>query len=156
MATTDSKRFQSLAINRKARRDYAVVDRFEAGIALSGTEVKALRDGQANLTGAYARVEDRQLWLHGFTIPPYSHGNQFNHEPARSRRLLLHRKEINRLEADTEQKGLTLVPLSVYLKNGRVKIELGLCKGKTHGDKRETLKQKTAERDANRAMAQRD
>lgn len=145
----------ALAANRKALRDYSVIEHTEAGIELRGTEVKAIRGGQASLTGGFARIEDGETWLHGLNIPPYEHGNRFNHEPARPRRLLLHKKEIRRLQAHTERKGLSLIPLSVYLKNGRVKVDLGLCRGKTLRDKRETLRRKTADRDAERAVSAR-
>ena len=143
----------TLAANRKARHDYAVLDRIEAGIALVGTEVKSVRNGKASLAGGFARIEQGEAWLHHVNISPYDHGNVFNHEPDRPRRLLLHRQELRSLAAETEQKGLTLVPLRLYLKRGRIKVELGLCRGKTHGDKRETLRRKTADQEARRAVA---
>jgi len=155
MGAAQENSFRRLVSNRKALRDYFVVDRIEAGIALQGTEVKSLRSGEASLLGAYARLEGDQVWLHSFTIPPYTHGNRFNHDPSRARRLLLHRREIHRLKGQTEQKGQALIPLSVYMKRGLVKVELGLCKGKTGEDKRETIKRKTADREAERAMAAR-
>lgn len=144
-----------LATNRKARRDYHVIERIEAGIALRGTEVKSVRNGHLSLAGAFGRAEPDGIILQGMTIQPYDHGNRFNHEPDRPRRLLLHKKEIERLRAHVEQKGCALVPLNVYLKRGRVKVELGLCRGKTHGDKRETMKRRTADREAARAIAER-
>jgi SsrA-binding protein len=153
MSAEQDNAFRRLVSNRKALRDYSVIDRLEAGIALHGTEVKSLRAGEASLLGAYACVDGEQIWLHGFNIPPYEHGNRFNHEPTRPRRLLLHRREIHRLKGQTEQKGYSLIPLSVYLKRGLVKVDLGTCKGKTVGDKRETLRRKTAEREAERDMA---
>ncbi len=142
-----------VAANRKALRDYQVVDRHEAGIELRGTEVKSVRGGEINLKGAYARVENGELVLYQMNIALYAHGNRFNHDPERPRRLLMHRREIGRLQVQTEQKGLTLIPLSVYMKRGKVKVELGVCRGKRQEDKRETLKRKTADREAARAIA---
>jgi len=148
-------RHKQLAANRRAFRDYSVLERFEAGIELRGTEVKSIRSGQASLAGAYARVENGEIFLHGFHVPSYEHGGSFNHDPDRPRRLLLHGREIHKLRGQTEQKGLALVPLNVYLERNLVKIELGLCRGKRRGDKRETLKRKTADREAARAIARR-
>jgi len=153
--TPARKPHKRLAANRKALRDYHVLERFEAGIALRGTEVKSARAGHVSLAGAYGRAEPDGITLHGMTIQPYEHGNRFNHEPDRPRRLLLHKREIDHLSAQVEQKGCALVPLNVYLKKGLVKVEIGLCRGKTHGDKRETMKRKTAQREAERAMAER-
>lgn len=155
MGASQDNSFRKLVSNRKALRDYSVTDRLEAGIALHGTEVKSLRAGEASLAGSYARFESDQLWLHSFNIPPYDHGNRFNHDPIRPRRLLLHRRELRRLKGQVEQKGLALIPLNVYLKKGLVKIDLGVCKGKTGADKRETLRRKTADREAERAIAAR-
>lgn len=155
MTSTDHPGFRKLCENRKARRDYAVLDQIEVGIALVGTEVKSLRLGEGNLTGGHAGVDQGQLWLYGVSIPAYAFGNRFNHEPDRPRRLLAHRKEIDKLKAQAEQKGLTLIPLSLYLKNRTVKVQLGLCKGKTHGDKRDTLRAKDEVRETQRAMKQR-
>jgi SsrA-binding protein len=143
---------QRLASNRRALRDYFVVERFEAGIELRGTEVKSIREGLVSLTGAYARMENGEAILYGMNVQPYTHGNRFNHEPEQDRRLLLHRREIDLLRVETEQKGHTLIPLAVYLKRGKVKIELGLCRGKQQADKRETLKRETATREADRAL----
>jgi SsrA-binding protein len=150
-ALADKSR-KSFASNRRALKDYLVLDRYEAGIALRGTEVKSIRDSLVNLTGSYARVDNGQVILH-INIPPYEFGNRFNHDAMRPRRLLLHRKEINKLQSHVEQKGCTLIPLSLYPKKGLVKVELGLCRGKTRGDKRETLRRKTADREAERAIA---
>ena len=150
-AETQTSR-HSIATHRKAFRDYFVEERFEAGIELRGTEVKSLRAGEVNLAGAFARIENGEAVLYQMTVKPYEYGNQFNHEPARPRRLLLHRREIRKLAAETAQKRLALIPLSVYFKRGRVKVELGLCRGKQQHDKRETLKRKTADREAQRAM----
>lgn len=144
-----------LATNRKAFRDFHVLEKLEAGIELRGTEVKSIRDGHVRIDEAYAHIENGQVELLQMTIQPYSHGNVYNHSPARPRRLLLHKKEILRLQSKTGEKGLTLVPLKVYLKAGKVKIELSLCKGKDTVDKRETLKKKTSDMEARRAMRNR-
>ena len=155
MRSSPDKSYRKLATNRKARRDYFVLERHEAGIELLGTEVKSVRAGHLSLAGAFARVEKREVVLYHVNIQPYEYGNRFNHEPDRPRRLLFHRREINRLQVQIEQKGHSLVPRSVYLKKGKVKIELGVCRGKTRGDKRETLRRKTADREAAREMAKR-
>lgn len=154
MAKAHKKSPARLASNRKALRDYSVIERLEAGIELRGTEVKSLRGSNVSLSGSFAKIEDRQAFIYNLTILPYEFGNRFNHPPTRPRRLLLHRKEIDRLQIATEQKGHALIPLSLYMKHGIVKLELGLCKGKTGADKRETLKRKTAAREADRAIAQ--
>lgn len=140
--------------NRKARRDYIVLETFEAGIALLGTEVKSIRNSKVDLTAGFASIENNQLTLHNIHIKPYEYGHQFNHEPRRPRRLLLHRREINRLFGKATIKGLTLIPMSLYFnKQGKVKVEIGLCRGKHRIDKRDTLRRKTADREAERAMA---
>jgi SsrA-binding protein len=144
---------KNVASNRRALRDYHVLQRLEAGVALQGTEVKALRSGSASLVGSYARVEDGEVWAHNVNIPPYEFGNRFNHDVTRPRRLLLHRREIRHLQTDTEQKGCALIPLRLYFLRGRVKLELGVCKGKRSADKRETLRRRTMEREAQRAVA---
>ncbi len=144
-----------LATNRKAFRDFHVLEKLEAGIELRGTEVKSIRDGHIRIDEAYAHIENNQAEILQLTIQPYSHGNVHNHVPTRPRRLLLHKKEILRLQSKIGEKGLTLVPLKAYLKGGRVKIELALCKGKDTVDKRETLKKKSADLEARRAMKQR-
>jgi len=136
-------------------RDYTVLERLEAGIELWGTEVKSLRAGQVGMTGSHARIDNGDAWLYELNIPPYEFGNRFNHDPDRPRRLLLHRREINRLQAQSEQKGNALIPLSIYFKKGLVKVELGVCKGKAQYDKRQTLRRRTADREAERAMAER-
>lgn len=147
------RRSGTLADNRKALHDYFVLEKHEAGIELVGTEVKVLRNGEGSLKGAYARVEKGELWLHQVTIPPYAYGNRFNHSSLRSRRLLMHRREILRLQAKQEQKGLTLVPLRLYLTpRGRVKVEIGVCRGKNVVDKRETVKRREADIEAKRAI----
>lgn len=145
---------QFLAQNRKARHDYEVLDTLETGIVLVGTEVKVLREGKGGIAGAFAAVgKDGQLWLHGVTIPPYSFGNRFNHDSARDRKLLAHAREIRKLRAQVEQKGNTLVPLSLYLVKGRVKVELGICKGKNAIDRRETIRRREVSRDIQREVA---
>lgn len=153
MASTSDEAFKRVAANRKALHDYAVIERFEAGIALAGTEVKSVRAAQVNLGAAFAKVADGQATLYNLNISPYEFGNRFNHDPDRPRRLLLHRKELAKLEVQTAQKGLTLVPLSLYLKHGKVKVELGLCRGRQQADKREHLKQAEHDRETARALA---
>ncbi|MGI6099189.1 MAG: SsrA-binding protein SmpB [Lentisphaerae bacterium] len=144
-----------LATNRKAFHDYTILEKLEVGIALVGTEVKVLRGGGVGLTGAYVRVENGSLWLMQANFPPYSFGNRFNHESLRPRRLLAHKREIRRLQALQEQKGLTLIPLRFYVapKTGRIKLEIGVGRGKQQADKRETLRRREADLDARRAMA---
>ncbi|HRU22496.1 MAG TPA: SsrA-binding protein SmpB [Candidatus Latescibacteria bacterium] len=138
--------------NRKAFHDYSILETTEAGIALVGTEVKSLRLGNVNLKDSYARVERGEVVLYGLHISPYDHGNRYNHDPERPRKLLLHRREIGRLKSRTEEKGLTLVPLSLYFKGGRAKVELGLAKGKQIHDKRETLRKRETEMDMEQAI----
>ena len=144
-----------VATNSKAFHDYHIGDRYEAGIALVGTEVKALREGRANLRDSFARIEDNEVYLYHCHISPYSHGNLTNHEPLRVRKLLLHRGEIAKLIGKTQQRGYTLVPVKIYFKKGRAKIELALAQGKKTADKRETLRRKTAEREIQQALKQR-
>ena len=142
-----------LTVNRRALHDYIVEERFEAGIELLGTEVKVVRNGEAGLTGSYAEVKGGQLYLNQVRIPPYSFGNRFNHESLRTRRLLMHKREILKLQAYSEQKGMTLIPLRLYLTpKGRVKVELGVCRGKSQVDKRETIRRRDADLEARRAM----
>lgn len=142
----------NIATNRKAHHDYQILDRCEAGIELRGTEVKSLRLGQVSLVGAYVQIEGVEAILSGMTIQPYEFGNRFNHESNRPRRLLLHRREILKLKVDVEQQGHTLIPLRLYFRRRVVKVEIGVCKGKKLSDKRETLKRKTSEREAARAI----
>ena len=144
-----------VATNSKAFHDYHIGDRYEAGIALVGTEVKALREGRANLRDSFARIEGNEVYLHHCHISPYSHGNLTNHEPLRVRKLLLHRGEIAKLIGKTQQRGYTLVPVKIYFKKGRAKIELALAQGKKTADKREALRRKTAEREIQQALKQR-
>jgi SsrA-binding protein len=138
--------------NRKAFHDYEIIERHEAGMVLVGTEVKSLRDGRCNLKDSYARVDGGELILHGTHISPYEPGNRNNHEPERPRKLLMHKREIYKLAAEVGRKGMTLVPLSVYFKSGRAKVEIGLAKGKAEYDKRDTLKQREESRDVAQAL----
>ena len=141
--------------NRKARHDYHIEETYEAGIVLSGTEVKSLRLGRANLTDSYAGVENGEVFLYNCHISPYDHGNRFNHEPKRKRKLLLHRREINRLVGLTQQKGYTLVPLRMYFTRGLAKVELALARGKRSYDKREDLAKRDTQRQIARALKER-
>lgn len=138
--------------NRKARHDYHILETYEAGIVLEGTEVKSLRAGKANLQDSYARVEKGEMLLYNMHVSPYEQGNRFNHEPKRTRKLLLHKQEIKRLHAQTREKGFTLVPLKVYFKNGRAKVLLGLARGKKLYDKRQDIAARDAKRDMDRAL----
>ncbi|MGN0889128.1 MAG: SsrA-binding protein SmpB [Kiritimatiellia bacterium] len=138
------------AVNRRAWHDYAVLDKIECGIELRGTEVKVVRHGEASLSGAYGAVLGGQLYVVGMNIPVYAFGNRFNHKPQTNRRLLVHRKQIEDLRLKTEAKGLTLIPLRLYLSRGRVKLELGVCRGKQLHDKRDALKKKALKRDVER------
>ncbi len=138
------------AENRKARHDYTVLDTIECGIVLTGTEVKSVRHGEVSLSGSYGAVLKGELWLVGADIAAYRFGNRFNHEPKSMRKLLVHAKEVRDLQLKTEAKGLTLIPLRVFLKNGRIKIDLGVCRGKQLHDKRDALKKKAMRRDLER------
>jgi SsrA-binding protein len=140
------------AENRKARHDYTVLDTIECGIVLTGTEVKSIRHGEVSLSGAYAAVLKGELWLVGADISAYKFGNRFNHEPKAMRKLLVHCKEVLDLKIKTEAKGLTLVPLKLYLKHGRIKVALGVCRGKALHDKRDSLKAKSLRRDMERGL----
>ena len=144
-----------IAQNRKARYDYQAIDTWEAGIVLEGTEVKSLRNGKANLVDSYARVDGNEVFIHNLHIGEYDQGNQFNHEPMRKRKLLLHRHEINRLRGRVEEKGLTLIPLKVYFKRGRAKVEIALAKGKREYDRRQDIAQRDARRDMEKAIKER-
>ena len=146
------KGIKTAAQNRKAFHDYYVEERYEAGIELAGTEVKSIRAGTLNLKDAYCTVKDGELFVHGMHISPYEKGNIFNKDPIRVRRLLMHRREIRKLHALVKQDGYTLVPLSVYFKDARVKVEIGLCKGKKNYDKRDAAAQRDARREMERAM----
>jgi SsrA-binding protein len=141
--------------NRRALHDYEVLDRVECGIVLVGTEVKSLRDGHGNLEDAYARIDEGEVWLIGAEIPEYLYGNRLNHKPKRARKLLLHRREIDKFAGRASERGLTLVPLRMYFKEGRAKVELAIAKGKQTHDKRESLKKADAKREMDRALASR-
>ena len=147
---------KSIAVNRKARHDYFVEDSFEAGIELVGTEVKSLRQGAANLKDSYCIVKNGELWVVGLHISPYEKGNIFNKDPLRQRRLLMRRREIDRLFGYVQRDGYSLIPLSLYFKNARVKLELGLCKGKKLHDKRDAAAARDAKREMDRAMKERN
>jgi SsrA-binding protein len=138
--------------NRKARHEYEVLETWEAGLVLQGTEVKALRQGRANLQDSFARIDRGEMWLHNLHISPYEQGNRFNHEPLRARKLLLHRDELRKLVGKVEQKGLTLVPLDLHFRRGKAKATIALVRGKKLHDKREDLKKRDAEREVQRGF----
>ena len=144
-----------IASNRKARHDYAIVDTYEAGLVLTGTEVKSLRAGRASLVDGFATIRDGEVWLQGVHIPEYAQGTWTNHEPRRQRKLLLHRAEIERLIGRTRESGLTLVPLQLYFRDGKVKVELALARGKRSYDKRQDLARRDAQREMARAVGRR-
>ena len=152
----DKKGTKTIAVNKKARHDYFVEDAFEAGIELYGTEVKSLRQGQVNLKDAWCDIENGELFIKQMHISPYEKGNIFNRDPLRVRRLLMHRREILSLFGKMKQQGYTLIPLSLYFRNSRVKLELGLCKGKKLYDKRSDMAERDAKRDIDRAMKQKN
>ncbi|HSN04388.1 SsrA-binding protein SmpB [Nitrospira sp. NS4] len=153
MTKETEDQYKVVATNRKAYHDYFIEEKFEAGIVLKGTEVKSLREGRVNLQDSYASVHEGEMFLHHCHISPYSHGNIMNQDPMRVRKLLLHKKEINKLLGKTQQKGLTLVPLRIYFsKHGHAKVELGLAKGKKLYDRRESLKTREAGREMERAI----
>lgn len=144
---------RTIADNRKARHDYFIHERYEAGIALVGTEVKSIRQGRVNLKDGYAQIRNGELWLYNVHISPYEEGNRFNVEPLRPRKLLMHRSEISKLAGKVQQRGYTLIPLSLYWSRGKVKVNLGVCTGKKIYDKRKDLAEKSARRDMARALA---
>ncbi|MBA3637833.1 MAG: SsrA-binding protein SmpB [Acidobacteriota bacterium] len=146
---------KNIAENRKAFHDYHILETFEAGIVLVGTEVKAIREGSANLRDSFARLEDGEIWLYNVHINPYTHRGYSSHEPTRKRKLLLHRREIRKLIGKTVEKGLTLVPIRLYFQNGHVKVGLALAKGKQAHDKRETIKRREADRETRAAVKER-
>jgi SsrA-binding protein len=156
-AKTDQQRRTDRVVttNRRAFHDYFVVETIEAGIALTGTEIKSIRDGKISLAEAYARIENGELWLIGAHIAPYRHGSHANHDPDRSRKLLVHKSELRELRAAIEQKGMTLVPLRLVLKRGRAKLELGVVRGKKLYDKRAATAEREARRDVERAIRDR-
>ena len=141
-----------VAQNRKARHEYHVLETWEAGIALQGTEVKSLREGKANMQDAFASFMRGELWLHNLHISPYEQGNRFNHDPLRARKLLLHRSELRKMVGQVEQKGLTLVPLDIHFTGGLAKVNLALVRGKKLHDKRDTLRERAVERDMERGF----
>lgn len=143
---------ETVARNKKAYHDYFVLESFEAGIELFGTEVKSVRQGKVNLKDAWCSIEKGEIYVNGMHISPYEFGNIFNRDPMRKRRLLMHKREINRLYGQLKQQGLTLIPLSAYFNRGRLKVQVGLCKGKKNYDKRESIARKDAEREAAREL----
>jgi SsrA-binding protein len=144
-------RDRAIATNRRARHEYSILETYEAGLALRGTEVKSLRAGLVNFKDSYATVRNGEVWLLGCHINPYSHGTDANHDPERDRKLLLHAKEISRLSGKVAERGLTLIPLKLYFKSGRAKLELGLGRGKKLHDKRSTLREREVKREMDRA-----
>ena len=142
----------TLATNKKAYHNYHILETYEAGMVLLGTEVKSMREGLVDVKESYVRVENGEAWLMGAHVQPYSHGNYANHAPVRPRKLLLHKREIERLMGKVQEKGLTLVPTRIYLKGGRIKCEIGLAKGKHLHDKREDIKKREAKREIDRAI----
>lgn len=149
------KKNDALAQNRKARHDYHIIDTVEAGLVLKGTEIKSIRAGRINLQDGFAQIRNGEAWLENVHISPFEQGNQFNHDPLRRRKLLLKKQEINRLDQEVSRKGMTLVPLKVYIKRGYAKVLIGLAQGKQLHDKRETIKRRTQEREINRALKNR-
>ena len=146
---------KTVAVNRRARHEYAVEETLEAGIALTGTEIKSIRAGRVNLAEAYARIEKGEAWLIGAHIAPYEQGNRNNHEPTRTRKLLLHRDQIAELIGRTQAKGFTLVPLKLYIRNGMAKLEIGVARGKKAYDKRRTIAERDARRELERSTKER-
>ena len=146
---------KDVAVNRQAFHNYDIIEKFEAGLVLTGTEIKSARDGKVNLKDSYGLVKGGEVWLLNAHISPYSHGNYSNHDPLRTRKLLLRRAEINRLIGRTTERGLTLVPLRMYLKDGRLKCELALAKGRKVHDKREVSRQKTIDKETKQALSER-
>ena len=151
----DKKGTKQIADNRKARHDYFILETIECGIELVGTEVKSIRQGGVNLKDSWCSVDDGEMWIKGMHISPYDHGNIFNKDPRRVRKLLLHKREIMRLFGQVQQEGLALIPLSLYFKGSRVKVALGLCKGKKLHDKRDDMAKKAAYREIERALKDR-
>ncbi|MBQ8469954.1 MAG: SsrA-binding protein SmpB [Clostridia bacterium] len=156
MSEKKKDELQTVARNKKAYHDYFVLESFEAGIELFGTEVKSVRQGKVNLKDAWCSIEDGEIYVNGMHISPYEFGNIFNRDPMRKRRLLMHKREINRLYGTIKQQGLTLIPLSAYFNRGRLKVQVGLCKGKKNYDKRESIARKDAEREAARELRARN
>ena len=152
MAEKNKKETRTIATNKKAYHDYFVEETFEAGIELCGTEVKSIRQGQVNLKDAWCSIQDGELYVRGMHVSPYEQGNIFNRDPMRERRLLMHKREIMRLFGTVKQDGLALIPLSLYFKGSRVKVQVGLCRGKKLYDKRDAAAERDAKRDIDRAM----
>jgi SsrA-binding protein len=153
--TSEKNRDRDIAVNRRARHEFLIEETVEAGVALMGSEVKALREGKANLKDSYGRIENGEVWLWNAHISPYGPASQFGHEPTRTRKLLLHRGEIERLNGKVKERGLTLVPLRLYFKNGRAKVELALARGKKMHDKREAIRDREPRREIDRELAAR-
>lgn len=143
---------QAVATNRKAYHEYFILEEFEAGIVLCGTEVKSVRQGKVNLKDAWCSIKDGEIFVNGMHISPYEQGNIFNRDPMRPKKLLLHKSEIRKLDGLVARQGYTLVPLEIYLKDGRMKVQLGLCKGKAEHDKRDSIAKRDADRDIRRAL----
>lgn len=156
MATSPTKGVKYISDNRKARHDYFIYETYEAGIALTGTEVKSLRQGKVNLKDSFCRIENGEVFLLGMHISPYDQGNRFNHDPLRTRKLLLHKYEIIKLLGKIQEKGYTLIPLNLYFKKGKVKVTVALVTGKKLYDKRQALAEKEAKRDIERRMKSRN
>ena len=155
-ATREERRADRVVTsNRRATHDYFIDDTIEAGIALQGTEIKSIREGKISISEAYARINDGELWLIGATISPYTHGSYANHDPDRPRKLLVHKQQIRQIRADLEQKGKTLIPLRVRLKNGKAKVDIGVARGKKLYDKRQSASERDAKREIERAMSDR-
>lgn len=149
---TDESKRKLIADNRRARHEYEIIETIEAGLALTGTEVKSLRQGKANLQDSFARIEDNEIWLYRCHISPYDFGNRFNHDPVRKRRLLIQRHQINKLKGQTQEKGLTLVPLKLYFKGNWAKIDLALARGKQLYDKRQSISKRENQRQLERLI----
>jgi len=143
---------RDIAVNRRARHDFFIEETYEAGLVLTGSEVKSLREGRANLKDSYGRIDRGEAWLFNAHISPYGPASQFGHEPTRTRKLLLHQREIERLAGKVKERGFTLIPLRLYFKKGRVKVEIGLARGKKQFDKRAAIRERELEREADRAM----
>jgi SsrA-binding protein len=154
-AAASKRQSTVIARNRRARHDYHLEDTVEGGLVLTGTEVKSLREGRASLTDGFAQIEDGEVWLHGVHIPEYTQGTWTNHEPRRPRKVLMHRKEIDRFASKVAERGLTIIPLELYFKDGRVKVELALARGKRSYDKRHDLAERDAAREVERAFRRR-
>jgi SsrA-binding protein len=152
MAAPTAEGVKVVASNRRAFHDYFIDDKFEAGMALTGTEIKSIREGRVNLREGYVRISNGEAWLTNVHIAPYEQGNRYNHEPLRERKLLMHREEIDSLIGRMRQKGYTIVPLQLYLKRGRAKVEIGLARGKKQYDKRHEIAEREAKRDIDRAL----